>query len=129
MTIEHPNSAIYRRTVDAFRAGDLAALRPLLDDAVVWHVPGSSPRAGDQRGIDALVAWLTSISGTGFYLFEHDVFGNDDHVCALSIMGTHRPGGDLETRVVSISHYRDGRQTERWFYPEDPEIWDRILDG
>ena len=50
MTTEHPNSAIYRRTADAFRAGDFAALGSLLDDDVVWHVPGSGPRSGDQRG-------------------------------------------------------------------------------
>jgi hypothetical protein len=127
MTTERPNGAIYRRTADLFRAGDFAALGPLLDDAVVWHIPGSGPRSGDQRGRDAVIAWLVSLKETGFFLAEHDVFGNDDHVCALSVMGTHRPDVDAETRVVSIFHYRDGRQTERWFYPDDAEIWEQIL--
>jgi ketosteroid isomerase-like protein len=129
MTTEHSNSAIYRRTADAFRAGDFAALGALLDDDVVWHVPGSGPRSGDQRGPDAVIAWLSSLKETGFFLAEHDVFGNDEHVCALSVMGVHRPGIDLETRVVSIFHYHDGRQAERWFYPEDPDVWERILDA
>jgi hypothetical protein len=39
--------------------------------------------------------------------------------------GRHQAVG----RVVSIFHYRDGRQAERWFYPEDPDVWDRILDA
>jgi hypothetical protein len=129
MTTGHPNSAIYRRTADLFRAGDFAALEPLLDDDVVWHIPGSGPRSGDRQGREAVIDWLSSLKGTGFYLAEHDVFGNDDHVCALSVMGTHRPGVDVETRVVSIFHYRDGRQTERWFFPEDTDIWERILDA
>jgi ketosteroid isomerase-like protein len=43
-------------------------------------------------------------------------------------MGATRPGTDLETRVVSVFHYRDGRQAERWFYPEDAATWDRIFD-
>lgn len=127
MTTEHSNSAIYRRTADAFRAGDFAALDSLLDEGVVWHIPGSGPRSGDRRGKDAVIAWLSSLSETGFFLAEHDVLGNDDHVCALSIVGAHRPAVDLETRVVSVFHYRDGRQTERWFFPEDLVVWERIL--
>ena len=44
-------------------------------------------------------------------------------------MGARRPGLDAEIRVVSIFHFRDGRQIERWFFPEDAEAWDRILGG
>ena len=129
MTTEDPNSAIYRRTADAFRAGDFAALSSLLDEDVVWHVPGSGPRSGDLRGLAAVLAWLAWLTEAGFFLVEDDVFGNDVHVCALSVVGIHRPGVDLETRLVSIFRYRDGRQTERWFYPEDPDVWERILDA
>jgi hypothetical protein len=95
---------------------------------VVWHVPGHHPRAGEIRGRDALLAWLADLAEVGFVLREHDVFGNDEHVCALSYMGARRPGVDIETRVVSIFHYRDGRQVERWFHPEDLAVWDRIFD-
>ena len=65
--------------------------------------------------------------GPGFWLREHDVFGNDEHVCALSYMGAEREGVSVDTRVVSIFHFQDGRQKERWFYPEDPDAWDRIF--
>lgn len=124
---EHPNATAYRRAADAFRAGDLAAIAELVDAEVVWHVPGRNRRAGEIRGREALLDWLAGLAGTGFWLREHDVLGNDAHVCALSIMGARRPGVDVETRVVSIFHFRDGRQTERWFFPEDDEAWDRIL--
>jgi len=125
---EHPNAAAYRQTADAFRARDFARVATLVDDDVVWHIPGRHARAGDVRGREAVVAWLAGASEIGFWLTEHDVFGNDEHVCALSRMGTRRPGIDLETRVVSIFHYRDGRQVERWFFPEDPTIWDRLFE-
>ena len=95
---------------------------------MVWHVPGSHPSAGDIRGREALLAWLADLTQIGFWLSEHDVFGNDEHVCALSTMGRRDGGVEVETRVVSIFHFRDGRQTERWFYPEDREAWDRIFD-
>jgi hypothetical protein len=29
--------------------------------------------------------------------------------------------------VVSIFRVRDGLQAERWFYPDDPDAWDRIF--
>ncbi len=129
MTNEHPNATAYRRAANAFRARDLVALAALVSEDVVWHVPGDHPFAGDIVGRDALLAFLARLDGLGFWLREHDVFGNDEHVCALSYMGARRPGVDVETRVVSVFHFRDGQQSERWFFPEDPAAWDRIFDA
>jgi ketosteroid isomerase-like protein len=83
--------------------------------------------AGELRGRDQLIAWLSRLQATGFWLTEHDVFGNDEHVCALRFMGARRSGVDVQTRVVSVFHYRDGQQLERWFYPEDSAAWDQIF--
>ena len=41
-------------------------------------------------------------------------------------MGAQRSGVDVQTRVVSVFHYREG-QLERWFYPEDAAAWDQIF--
>ena len=128
MNAEHPNAAAYRKAADAFRARDLRAIEALVDEDVVWHVPGHHPRAGEIRGRDALLTWLADLAEVGFVLREHDVFGDDEHVCALSYMGARRPGVDIETRVVSIFHFRDGRQAEHRFYLEDLVAWDRIFD-
>jgi uncharacterized protein len=126
---EHPNVTAYRRTADAFRTRDFDTLRSLIAEDVVWHVPGRNPLAGEIRGLDDLLGWLGRISQLGFTLREHDVMGNDEHVCALSYMGARRPGVDIETRVTSVFHYRAGRQVERWLYPEDMAAWDAIFDG
>lgn len=127
MSPEHPNASAYRKAADAFRAKDLEALEALIDEDVVWHVPGDHPMAGEIRGLDALLAWLGRVGAMGFWLNEHDVFGNDEHVCALSTMGARRARIDVQTRVVSVFHFHDGRQAERWFYPEDRDAWDRIF--
>jgi ketosteroid isomerase-like protein len=128
-TAEHPNATAYRRTADAFRARDFDAIRSLVAEDVVWHVPGRHSMAGEIRGRDELVAWLGRLSELGFTLREHDVFGNDEHVCALSFMGARRPGVVLEIRVTSVFHFRAGRQVERWIYPDDAAAWDAIFDG
>ena len=107
----------------------LPASRGRLSGPGPWRDPGNHPRAGDIRDRDALLIWLAGLADLGFWLREHDVFANDEHLRALSEMGARRPGLDSETRVVSIFHFRDGRQIERWFFPEDAEAWDRILGG
>ena len=114
MTEEHPNAAAYRRTVDAFRAMDFVAVRSLIADDVVWHVPGDHQMAGEIRGLEALIDWLGRLAALGFTINEHDVLGSDDHVVALSYIGARRPNVEVETRVVSVFHFRDGRQLERW---------------
>jgi ketosteroid isomerase-like protein len=127
MNDEHPNAQAYRRTADAFRAADSAALASLIADGVVWHVPGAHAMAGDIRGRDRLFEWFNRLQAKGFWLTEHDVFGNDEHVCALSVMGASRDDVEVQTRVVSIFHFLDGQQLERWFYPEDAAAWDQIF--
>jgi ketosteroid isomerase-like protein len=130
--VEHPNAAAYRRTADAFRARDTDALDGLIDDEVVWHVPGTGPLAGEIRGLDALFGWfdrLHKVTEGTFTLKEHDVLGTDDHVVALSDMSAVRDGARVSVNVVSVMHFREGRQQERWFHPSDLAAWDVLLGG
>jgi ketosteroid isomerase-like protein len=55
------------------------------------------------------------------------VFASDRHVCAISTMGARRSSIEVETRVISIFRYREGRQVERWFYPDDIAAWNTIF--
>jgi ketosteroid isomerase-like protein len=127
MSLEHPNATAYRRTAEAFRQRDQERLASLIDEEVVWHVPGSHAMRGDVHGRDEWLGWLERLRAKGFWLEEDDVFGNDEHVCALSTMGARRPGIDVKTRVVSVFTFRDGRQQERWFYPDDMVAWNQIF--
>jgi ketosteroid isomerase-like protein len=47
---DHPNVARMREGYDAFAKGDLAALRELMTEDIVWHLPGHSALAGDYEG-------------------------------------------------------------------------------
>ena len=127
MTEEHPDAIAYRRTADAFRAGDLDLVKTLVAPEVVWHVPGDDHMAGRIDGRDALLAWLARLGTIGFWLVEHDVFASDQHVCAISTMGARRAGVDVETRVISIFRYDEGQQVERWLYPDDTNAWRAIF--
>jgi uncharacterized protein len=126
---DHPNTLAYLRTVEAFRTRDLATMASLIAENVVWHLPGDHPLAGDWEGRDRLFQLLARLGTLGFTIREHDVFADDDHVCALSYIGARRDDLAVETRVVSVFHYTDGLQTERWFYPDDVVAWNRIFGG
>ncbi len=125
---DHPNALAYRRTADAFRAGNLPVVASLISEHVVWHVPGGHSMAGEIRSRDHLLAWLGQLEERGFWLEELEVFGSDRHVCAISLMGARREGVDVSTRVVSVFAYDAGQQTERWLYPDDLAAWDRVFE-
>jgi len=127
LTQDHPDAIAYRRTADAFRAGDLDLVGSLVAPDVVWHVPGEHYMAGTIDGREALLTWLAQLGDIGFWLVELDVFASDQHVCAISTMGARRDGVDVQTRVISIFRYRDARQVERWFYPDDAAAWNAIF--
>ena len=127
VSVEHPNATAYRQTADAFRAGNIELIAELIAPDVVWHVPGFHAMSGKVVGRDALLDWLAALPGLGFWLIENDVFGNDDHVCAISVMGARRSGIDVQTRVISVFRYDNGQQLERWLYPDDLESWNQIF--
>ena len=129
MTEQHPDAIAYRRTAEAFRSGDLDVVESMIAPEVVWHVPGdhTHPMAGTIQGREALLEWLRSVKKIGFWLVECDVFASDEHVCAVSTMGARRDYFDAQTRVISIFRYQDGRQVERWLYPDDLAAWNAIF--
>jgi hypothetical protein len=51
------------------------------------------------------------------------------YVCALSYMGARREGLQIETRVVSIFHFQNGRQLNAGFPPENADAWDKIVEA
>ena len=73
------------------------------------------------------MVWLGRLPALGFWLREVDVFGNDRHVCAISVMGASRDSVDVSTRVISVFDYDDGTQLERWIYPDDLAAWEAIF--
>ncbi len=108
----------------------METLRALIAADIVWHVPGANRMAGEVRGREALFDWfrrLRDVTGGTFTLEEHDVLGGAEHVIALSLMGAVRDGITVSVPVISVFHYREGRQYERWFHPVDTAAWDRMF--
>lgn len=131
---EHPNVQRIRDAYAAFAAGDLAAaLKDLAPDGV-FHFNGSGPLSGDHTGVDdisaALIGTFELTAGTQ-KLDIASVFADDHHVAVVLHETASRPDGATldvdEVHVLALDG--EGRITDLWDLPNDPEAHDRFFDG
>jgi uncharacterized protein len=126
---EHPNATLVRRGYELFSNGDVDGFLGLLADDVAWHVPGRCPIAGDYKGRQGVLDYLTTIDelsgGTYQVSAVHDVVANDEHAVGLHHSVATRPGKTYDYNETIIFHVRGGRITEVWeVYGDQYEIDD-----
>lgn len=113
----HPNEDLVRRGYAAFGSGDMAKLRELFADDLVWHVGGRSPIAGDYKGKDEVLVCtrLAERAGGALRLDVHDVLANDEHVVALVKVTAEREGKRLSDNGAQSSMCRAARSPSRGY--------------
>ena len=123
----HPNEDLVRRGYKAFGTGDIATLRELFADDLVWHVGGRSPITGDYKGKDEVLGFFAQLAertrGT-FRLDVHDVLANDEHAVALVKATAEREQKTLNDNGAQVFHVQGGKVTEQWFHPGDQNATD-----
>ena len=131
---EHPNVQRVRSAYEAFAAAYLAgALKDLAPNAV-FHFKGSGSLSGDHSGVEeiskALIGTFELTAGTQ-KLDIASIFADDHHgVVVLRETASRLDGATLdvdEVHVLAIDS--QGRLTDLWDLPSDPESNDRFLDG
>jgi uncharacterized protein len=70
---EHPNVRLIERGFECFAKGDLAGLRELMTDDVVWHEPGRSPLGGDYKGPEGVLELLRRLQQRSEGTFAVDI--------------------------------------------------------
>jgi ketosteroid isomerase-like protein len=131
---EHPNVQRIRDTYAAFAAGDLTAALKDLAPAGILHFQGSGPLSGNRMGVDnikaALVGAYMLTAGTRRFEISR-IFADDHHGVVVMRETASRPdGATLDVNEVHIIAYDDeGRITDLWDLPSDPEAHERFFDG
>src|SRR3954451_10200624 len=96
---EHPNVQHLRDGYDAFAKGDLAGLRELMTEDVVWHVAGHSEMSGQYEEIDAVLAFfgrMMEVTGGSFRLEPRTFLADDAYGAAPAAVTAHRGDRHLD---------------------------------
>jgi uncharacterized protein len=124
----------FHREQNSFYAGDDdGRLRSLLREDVVWHVPGSSPIAGDYHGIDDVLGYFVRrrrIAGNTMRMRPGELLVGDGESVASLTDGTATIGGVSRSwSTVGLYRIADGRIAECWLLPLDPVTFDLAWNG
>jgi ketosteroid isomerase-like protein len=111
----------------AYAEGEMDALRELLSEAVVWHVPGRSAIAGDHRGIEEVLAYFErrrAMTDATFRVTVHGVTMIGDRVVQLAGGSAMRDGRALSWETAGVFRVAGSRIVECWLLPLDPDEFD-----
>jgi ketosteroid isomerase-like protein len=119
---------VVRRLYQAFADRDLAAAEACFAPDVLWHLPGTSPIAGDHRGWaqirDNFMAKLGPLSGDTFRAELVDVAVGERFVIALQHATASHRGKWLDITACQLMTVRDGLIHEVRGHYSDQEALD-----
>jgi uncharacterized protein len=117
------------RQREMYAGGDLAAVEELLAPDVVWHVPGTSPIAGDYHGREAVTGYFRLRRGLAGGAIRVTKGGEAHHQEALVQLADGRAplgGQEVVWRTAGVYRVAGGRIAEAWLVPLDLEHFDRV---
>jgi len=122
------NAAIVRRGYAAFNAGDLKTLVELFGDDVAWHIPGTSPLAGDVAGREAVFARLgryrAETGGTFRAELKRVLTDEDGRVVGIHHSVAERGGRQLDVYCCVVFELENGRIVAGREHVYDLDAWD-----
>jgi YbgC/YbaW family acyl-CoA thioester hydrolase len=116
------------RQREMYAGGDLAAVEELLAEDVVWHVPGSSPIAGDYRGREAVSGYFRlrrHLAGGAIRIAKGGEAHHEEALVQLADGRAPLGGRDVVWRTAGVYRVAEGRIAEAWLVPLDQEQFDR----
>jgi len=123
VTDEHPNAARVRRVFDAFVGGDTRALLEVIDEAAVWHVPGTAPVSRTYCGrkdIFELFRLTRRLTGGTYRSELRWALADDERAVAVYRARGTRGERSLDIEQALLIGLRDGRWTEVTAVATDP---------
>jgi acyl-CoA thioesterase FadM/ketosteroid isomerase-like protein len=115
------------RQREMYAGGGLAAVEELLADDVVWHVPGTSPIAGDYRGREAVIGYFRTrreLAGGTIKVTKSGDVSHDEALVQLADGEAALGGRDVVWRTAGVYRVAGGKVAEAWLVPLDQEQFD-----
>jgi acyl-CoA thioesterase FadM/ketosteroid isomerase-like protein len=117
------------RQREMYAGGELAAVEELLAEDVVWHVPGTSPIAGDYRGREAVTGYFRlrrELAGGAIRVAQGGEAHHEEALVQLADGRARLGGREVVWRTAGVYRVADGRVAEAWLVPLDQERFDRV---
>jgi uncharacterized protein len=120
---------LHRRQAEMYAGGSIDAVAELLAEDIVWHVPGSSPLAGDHRGLVEVIRYFDNrrrLANETMRMQPGDIVADGEAV-AQFVQGSAVLGGEeVSWQTVGVYRIAGGRIHEVWLVPLDLAKFDRI---
>jgi YbgC/YbaW family acyl-CoA thioester hydrolase len=117
------------RQREMYSGGHLAPVEELLAEDVVWHVPGTSPIAGDYRGREAVTGYFRlrrELAGGAIRVTKGGEAHHEEALVQLADGRAPLGGREVVWRTAGVYRVADGRIAEAWLVPLDQEHFDRV---
>jgi ketosteroid isomerase-like protein len=112
-----------------YAGGDVAPMADLLAENVVWHVPGTSPIAGDYRGRAAVLRYFRrrrELAGGAIAITKIAEAHHDEALVQLADGRAMIGGYEVFWRTAGVYRVAGGGIAEAWLVPLDQEQFDRV---
>lgn len=116
-----------RRTLDAFRTGDVGTLSQVFSPDIVWRVPGRSALSRDYRGhaeVFGFFGRLMELTGGTFRVESLDMLANDGGGVYVDRLTAERNGRRLDIRLVLQVVIHNGQIREGYDCFHHEHLWD-----
>jgi len=123
---------LHRRQAAMYAGGPVEPVGEMLAEGVVWHVPGTSPIAGEHRGRPAVIAYFElrrRLARNSLRLHPGDFLTGRDFVAQLVEGSAEIAGTEVAWSTVGVYRFEAGRVAEAWLVPSDLAEFDRIWNS
>lgn len=108
------NIEVVEKMYHCFKTGDLATLKAeVLDENIVWDLPGHNPLAGTKHGIAEVLAFLGRLKSLGAQV-EPLGMGELNSGGVVEVYRAHGEVNSVKLQAFNCNYYtiRDGKITE-----------------
>jgi len=123
------NQAIIENAYGAFARGDIPTVLKVLDENILWHVPGRGPLSRDYRGHAAVLGFFQrfmELSEGTFRIAVDDVLAKGDRVIVMVTESAQRRGRTWSSPQVHAWTVKNGRATVFWQFQGDQQTEDEF---
>jgi ketosteroid isomerase-like protein len=113
----------------AFARGDIPGVLRVLDERILWHVPGRGPLSRNYLGHQQVLAFFqkfTELSAGTFRIRIDDVLANEHRVIVLVTESARRGNRDWSAPQVHAWTIEDGKATVFWQFQGDQQTEDEF---